>query len=154
MGDEQRPATRAGGRRRSPSRSCPPLGHASRIAIVFPSARKPIEGLERLLLMRPQLEDLTVLPGEKVVEVQQAGNPLQEQCELLLDLLGLIGDLPVGPAKNPPSLVDQAVLLEKSSSYLAIRSASGNVPGQPVDFKCHPLVERSARAKSMNRLPP
>jgi len=46
--------------------------------------REPIPGL---LLMCAQSQDGAALPRQKIVELQQAGNALQESRELLLDLL-------------------------------------------------------------------
>ena len=94
--------------------------------------------------MRPQLEDFTVLPGEEVVEVQQAWNPLQEQCELLFDLFGFVGDLPVGPAKNPPSLVDEAILLEKIILVLGDLLGQRERARSDRRFQKRPTRQRSA----------
>ena len=69
----------------------------------------------------------------------------QEKCELLLDLLGLVGNLPVGPAKDAPPLVDQTVLFEKVILVFGNLAGIRDVPRQTVDFEGDALIEGPQR---------
>ena len=113
---------------RQVKRSCAPSDFASSMAIIvlpvpvawlslrdgFAFGTRLNQPIASILLMFSQFEDRArrVL-WKKVVELQQAGYALQESCKLFLDLLGLVTQLPVGPAENSPATGDQAVLTEE-----------------------------------------
>ena len=52
------------------------------------------------------------LPGQEVIKSKESWEPLQEVNELVFDLVRLLHDLTVSPSKNPPALMDKAVLLQ------------------------------------------
>ena len=78
--------------------------------MVFPLGPQPLKCLKGLLLMGPQFENFARLPGQEVIKGQKPRNPFQEEGKLFLDLIGVLADLPIGPAEDAPALVDQAVL--------------------------------------------
>ena len=65
-----------------------------------PLGPQPIEGLERLLLVGFSSMTSPCCFGRKSSKASRPRNALQEEGELLLDRVGVIGDLPVGPAED------------------------------------------------------
>jgi hypothetical protein len=67
----------------------------------------------------------------------------RKRASCFLDRLRLVGDLPVGPAEDPPALVHQAVLAEELVLVTRGPFGVGDVPGQAVDLEGHALVDGS-----------
>src|SRR5262249_17511514 len=112
MNHEQRPPPEATGIRNRGHRLTRPL-RVSQQRDGIPFLAQTPQGGKRLMLMVAQLENLSELFGQEVVEIDQSRNALEEQRQLLFDSFRLLADLAVGPAKDPPALMDKAVLLEK-----------------------------------------
>ena len=84
-------------------------------AIVLCSARMAGERGEGFFLVRAefQVDQVAELLGQEVVEGEDAGDPFEENGELFLNPLRVVVELAVGPAEDPPVLVDEAVLAQK-----------------------------------------
>jgi hypothetical protein len=101
----------------------------------FPFRPHSFERQQGILLVFAQLQQLAHLAEQEVVERQEPRQALQEEGQLFLDALRLMGNLAVGPAEDAPALMDEAVLPQQIVLVLLRRHHLGDVPGQAIDLE-------------------
>jgi hypothetical protein len=92
---------------------------------------------QSIMLVLVQGEAIRFLLREITIKCVTCQIVLQEQPDLLFDSITFLNELPIGPPKDPPAEVHQAVLLEQVIAELLRRDygAISPVPVLTIDLK-------------------